>query len=66
MRCAVMGCSPLTGIIVPSRPRVLNLLAGIGETLNGALMILDALAMQWRTIKLAKDPACPVCTRVTA
>jgi molybdopterin/thiamine biosynthesis adenylyltransferase len=29
-------------------------------------MILDALAMQWRTIKLSKDPACPVCSRVTA
>jgi adenylyltransferase/sulfurtransferase len=43
----------------------LKLIAGIGETLNGRLVILDALAMQWRTIKLAKDPACPVCARVT-
>jgi adenylyltransferase/sulfurtransferase len=44
----------------------LKLIAGVGETLSGRLMILDALAMQWRTIKLAKDPACPVCAQVTA
>jgi len=68
MRCAVMGVfAPLTGIIgTVQAAESLKLLAGIGETLNGRLMILDALAMQWRTIKLAKDPACPVCTRVTA
>jgi len=68
MRCAVMGVfAPLTGIIgTMQAAEALKLLAGIGETLNGRLMILDALAMQWRTIKLAKDPACPVCSRVTA
>jgi len=68
MRCAVMGIfAPLTGIIgTIQAAEALKLLAGVGETLNGRLMILDALAMQWRTIKLAKDPACPVCSRVTA
>ena len=67
MRCAVMGIfAPLTGIIgTIQAAEALKLLAGVGETLNGRLMILDALAMQWRTIKLAKDPACPVCSRVT-
>jgi adenylyltransferase/sulfurtransferase len=34
--------------------------------LKGRLLILDALAMQWRTVKLAKDPACAVCARVMA
>jgi hypothetical protein len=29
-------------------------------------MLLDALTMQVRTIKLAKDPACPVCARAAA
>jgi adenylyltransferase/sulfurtransferase len=43
----------------------LKVLAGVGETLKGRLMILDALAMQWRTIKLAKDPFCAVCARVS-
>jgi len=29
--------------------------------LQGRLLLLDALAMEWRTIKLGKDPACAVC-----
>lgn len=68
VRCAVMGVfAPLTGIIgAIQAAEALKLLAGVGETLNGRLMILDALAMQWRTVKLAKDPACPVCARVAA
>lgn len=39
----------------------LKLLLGIGETLVGRLLVLDALSMEWRTIKLKKDPNCPVC-----
>lgn len=67
VRCAVMGVfAPLTGIIgTVQAAEALKLLAGVGETLKGRLMILDALAMQWRTIKLAKDPFCPVCARVS-
>jgi len=68
VRCAVMGVfAPLTGIIgAVQAAEALKLLAGAGETLTGRLLILDALAMQWRTVKLAKDPACTVCSRVTA
>jgi len=68
MRCAVMGVfAPLTGIIgTVQAAEALKLVAGTGETLKGRLMILDALAMQWRVIKLGRDPACPVCARVTA
>ncbi len=67
MRCAVMGVfAPLTGIIgTVQAAEALKVLAGVGETLNGRLLLLDALAMQWRTVKLAKDPSCPVCARVT-
>jgi len=67
MRCAVMGVfAPLTGIIgTMQAAEALKLLAGVGETLNGRLAIVDALTMQWRAIKLAKDPGCPVCARVT-
>lgn len=39
----------------------LKLLLNIGQTLMGRLMLLDALAMEWRTVKLRKDPKCPVC-----
>jgi len=67
-RCAVMGVfAPLTGIIgTVQAAEALKLLAGIGETLNGRLMLLDALTMQWRIVRLARDPACPVCAKVTA
>ena len=68
MRCAVMGIfAPLTGIIgAVQAAEALKLLAGAGDTLKGRLLILDALAMQWRTVKLAKDPSCAVCAKVTA
>jgi len=68
VRCAVMGVfAPLTGIIgCIQAAEALKILAGTGETLNGRLLILDALAMQWRPVKIAKDPACAVCAKVTA
>jgi sulfur-carrier protein adenylyltransferase/sulfurtransferase len=34
---------------------------GIGETLTGRLLLLDALTMKTREISLRKDPACPAC-----
>lgn len=39
----------------------LKLLLGIGEALVGRLLVLDVLTMEWRTIKLRRDPRCPVC-----
>ena len=54
--------SPLTGIIGSIQAaETLKLLVGAGETLAGRLLLLDALAMQIRTIRLQKDPACAVC-----
>jgi len=63
MRCAVMGVfAPLTGIVGSLQAaEVLKVLTGAGETLNGRLLLLDALAMELRTIRLARDPACTVC-----
>ncbi len=40
---------------------VLKEIMGIGESLSGRLIIWDALAMQFRTVRLKKDPECPVC-----
>jgi molybdopterin/thiamine biosynthesis adenylyltransferase len=40
---------------------VLKELLGIGESLAGRLLIWDALAMRFRTIRLHRDPACPCC-----
>jgi len=63
VRCAVMGVfAPVTGIVGSIQAaEALKLLAATGETLAGRLLLLDALAMQVRTIRLRKDPACPVC-----
>jgi adenylyltransferase/sulfurtransferase len=62
-RCAVMGVfAPLTGIIGTFQAaEALKLLTGVGETLQGRLLLFDALASEWRSIRLKRDPACRVC-----
>lgn len=61
--CSETGVlSPLLGIIGSMQAvETVKLLTGIGETLAGRLMILDALSMSWQEIKLRQDPVCPVC-----
>ena len=63
MRCAVMGVfAPLVGIVGSMQAgEALKVIMGIGEPLQGRLLLLDALSMQIRTVRLAKDPACRVC-----
>ena len=63
MRCAVMGVfAPLVGIIGSVQAaEALKLIMGIGEPLDGRLLLLDAHAMQWRTVRLTKDARCKVC-----
>ena len=39
----------------------IKVLTGIGEPLVGTLMIYDALAMEFRTVRARKDPECPLC-----
>ncbi|WP_433327468.1 adenylyltransferase/sulfurtransferase MoeZ [Spirillospora sp. CA-294931] len=39
----------------------IKLVAGIGEPLVGRLMIYDALEMSYRSVKVRKDPECPLC-----
>jgi adenylyltransferase/sulfurtransferase len=64
-RCAVMGVfAPLTGIIgTLQAAEALKLLGGIGETLSGRLILFDALAAEWRSVRLHRDPACRVCAK---
>lgn len=68
MRCAVMGVfAPLVGIIGSVQAaEALKLIAGIGVTLAGRVLLLDALAMEWRTVRLTRDPACAVCGAIRA
>jgi sulfur-carrier protein adenylyltransferase/sulfurtransferase len=39
----------------------IKLVTGIGEPLVGRLLLFDALAMEFTTVKLRWDPECPVC-----
>lgn len=39
----------------------IKLILGIGKPLVGRLMLYDALEQSWRTLKVKKNPACPVC-----
>lgn len=62
-RCAVMGVfAPLVGIIGSLQAaEALKLLLEAGTSLCGKLLVMDALHMELRTVKLSKDKACPVC-----
>jgi molybdopterin/thiamine biosynthesis adenylyltransferase len=62
-RCATMGVfAPLVGIVgAMQAAEALKLLAGIGSSLAGRLQMLDARAMEWSEIRLARQPGCPVC-----
>jgi adenylyltransferase/sulfurtransferase len=39
----------------------IKLIVGIGDPLAGRLMIYDALEMSYRTVRVRKDPECPIC-----
>jgi len=62
--CSQTGVlAPLVGIIGSVQAtETIKVLLDIGETLAGRLLVLDALTMEWRSIKLRKDPDCPVCS----
>lgn len=51
----LMGCIQATEVI--------KLLLDFGETLDGRLLLVDARAMEWQTVRLRKDPECQVCGR---
>ena len=40
---------------------VLKLILGIGESLNGRLLLYDALSMEMRQVRIRRDPNCVVC-----
>ena len=63
VRCAVMGVfAPLTGIIgAVQAAEALKLLIGCGVSLAGRLLLLDGLGMEWREIRVPRDPGCAVC-----
>jgi molybdopterin-synthase adenylyltransferase len=64
-RCATMGVfAPLVGIVGATQAaEALKLLAGVGRSLAGRLLLLDALDMEWREVRVQKDPHCAVCAQ---
>jgi len=61
--CATMGVfAPIVGIIgTMQAAEALKLIAGIGLSLAGRLLLLDARTMEWTDIKVARGTACSVC-----
>jgi adenylyltransferase/sulfurtransferase len=56
----VLGILPgLLGVIQATE--VVKLILGAGEPLVNRLLLVDALAMQFRELKLRKNPDCPMC-----
>ena len=61
--CSETGVmAPLVGIIGSIQAiEAIKILTSYGDDLSGRLLILDALTMEWRTLRLKKDSACPIC-----
>ena len=61
--CAEAGVlGALTGIIGSIQAtEVIKQILEIGDPLSGRLLLLDALAMEFRVVKLRQDPSCPLC-----
>ncbi len=62
-RCSTMGVfAPLVGIVgTMQAAEALKLLAGIGSSLAGRLLMLDARTMEWHEIRIARHSGCAVC-----
>ena len=63
VQCATMGVlAPLVGVIGSLQAaEALKLLAGVGTTLMGRLLMLDGRHMSWSELRLLRQADCPVC-----
>jgi molybdopterin-synthase adenylyltransferase len=63
LTCSQAGViGPLVGMIGASQAmEAIKVIAGVGRPLTGRLLLLDVWQMEWREMKLARDPGCPVC-----
>ncbi len=62
--CSSMGVfAPLVGVVgAMQAAEALKIIMHIGASLAGRLLLLDGRAMEWTSIGLARNPACPVCS----
>ena len=63
LNCAQNGvAAPLVGIVGSVQAmEAMKLIANVGDPLTGHVLYLDAKRMEWRKLKLPKDPNCPAC-----
>lgn len=63
LNCAENGVvAPLVGIIGSCQAlEALKLICGTGESLAGYVLYFDARYMDWRKLRLSRDPQCPTC-----
>jgi len=68
LRCAVMGVfAPLTGMIGAMQAlEAVKIVSGAGQPAYGRLLMLDARSAEWRSVRVSKDPDCPVCAVAAA
>lgn len=61
--CELEGVlAPVVGVIGTMQAlQAMMILAGLGETLVGKLLLFDAAAMEWNQVKLPKSSSCPIC-----
>lgn len=64
LTCVEAGVmSPLVGMIGSMQAmETIKVLTHFGTPLTGRLLMIDAMTMQFREMKLMRDPACPVCS----
>jgi len=61
--CAANGVlGPIVGIVGSIQAvEVIKLLTGVGKPLLGRLLLIDAMTMAFRSVRIGPDPRCPVC-----
>ncbi len=66
LSCADNGVlAPVVGIIGAMQAlETIKILTQLGEPLVGRLLVFDAARLQWREMKLARDPMCPACGEI--
>jgi adenylyltransferase/sulfurtransferase len=64
LNCSENGvAAPVVGIIGTIQAmEALKIIAGFGQSLAGYLLVFDAKTMDWRKLKLTRDPACGTCS----
>mgnify|MGYP001819995161 CR=1 FL=1 len=62
--CSANGVmAPIVGIVGSIQAaETIKILAEAGEPLYGRLLLIDAMAMEFRSVRLPADPSCPICS----